>query len=384
MRASILVGERRWNLRLKNGLDVRLPEDDVASALERLVALDRDAKLMSRDIVAIDLRLPDRVTVRLSRRRAGARGRAQGEEAGQEGGGMSALQFGLTPKTKPLSPKRSALVAALDVGTSKIACLIARLKPQAPQDVLRRRSHTVEVLGFGHTLARGMKAGAVVDLADAEAAIRQAFDLAERSAKMQLESVVVSVSAGKPGSELISASVDVAGAAVSDGDIARVLAAGSRHSVRDGRAVLHSLPIGYALDEATGIRDPRGMLGRRFGIDMHVVTADVAVARNLMLAVERCHLDVEAMVAGPYAAGLSALADDEADLGAALIDMGAGTTDDRGLRRRPFRPRRRLCARRPARHHGSRARPQRAHRRRRAHQDALRQRACRAAPTSAT
>ena len=79
--------------------------------------------------------------------------------------------------------------------------------------------------------------------------MRHAVDLAERSAKMQLESVVVSVSAGKPGSELISASVDVAGAAVTDGDIARVLAAGSRHSVRPGRAVLHSLPIGYSLDE---------------------------------------------------------------------------------------------------------------------------------------
>jgi cell division protein FtsA len=105
-----------------------------------------------------------------------------------------------------------------------------------------------------------------------------------------------------------------------------VLAAGGRHSVRPGRAVLHSLPIGYSLDEATGIRDPRGMLGHRFGIDMHIATADVAVARNLMLAIERCHIDVEAMAAGPYAAGLSVLADDEADLGAALIDMGAGTT----------------------------------------------------------
>src|SRR5215208_4052978 len=66
VRASILVGQRRWNLRLKNGLDVRLPETNVASALERLLALDRDAKLLSRDIVAIDLRLPDRVSVRLS------------------------------------------------------------------------------------------------------------------------------------------------------------------------------------------------------------------------------------------------------------------------------------------------------------------------------
>ena len=238
---------------------------------------------------------------------------------------MSALQLGLTPKMKPLSPKRSALVAALDVGTSKIACLIGRLKPRQSQDVLPQRSHSIDVLGFGHTLARGIKAGAVIDLADAEAAVRQAVDAAERSAKMQLHSVVVSVSAGRPASELFSASIDVA-SSISERDIARVLTAGSRHSTRPGRAVLHSLPIGYVLDNANGIRDPRGMLGRRFGIDMHVATTDVSVARNLMLAIERCHLDVEAMVASSYVAGLSTLADDEADLGAALIDMGAGTT----------------------------------------------------------
>ena len=239
---------------------------------------------------------------------------------------MNALHFGLTPKTKPLSPKRSALVAALDIGTSKIACLIARLKPHGHQDVLPRRSHSIEVVGFGHTLARGIKGGAVIDLAEAETALRQAVDLAERGARMQLQSVVVSLSGGKPSSELFSASVKVANGAVAEGDIARALTAGSRHSVRTGRAVLHSLPIGYSVDGANGIRDPRGMLGREFGIDMHVATADIAVARNLMLAIERCHLDVEAMVASPYGAGLSVLADDEADLGAALIDIGAGTT----------------------------------------------------------
>ncbi len=90
--------------------------------------------------------------------------------------------------------------------------------------------------------------------------------------------------------------------------------------------MLHSLPIGYGVDDASGISDPRGMLARKFGIDMHVVTTDVSVARNLMLAVERCHLNVEAMVASPYVAGLSVLADDEGDLGAAVVDMGAGTT----------------------------------------------------------
>jgi cell division protein FtsA len=239
---------------------------------------------------------------------------------------MSRIAHGLTPKMKPVSPKRSAVVAALDVGTSKVVCLIARLKPRAPRDVLPRRSHEVEILGIGHAGARGMKAGAVVNLIEAEASIGQAVELAERCAGVQLESVIVAVSAGRLGSDLFAAAVNVAGAAVADGDIARVLGAGSRHSVRQGRAVLHSLPIGYSLDETRGIREPRGMLGRYFGVDMHVVTTDVAAMRNIMLAIEHCHLGVEAMVASPYVSGLAVMADDEAELGTALVEMGAGTT----------------------------------------------------------
>jgi cell division protein FtsA len=239
---------------------------------------------------------------------------------------MSALQFGLAPKMKPLPTRRSALVAALDVGTSKIACVLARLRPREHADALAQRSHSIEVIGLGHTLARGMKAGSVVDLGEAESAIRQCVDVAERTAKMQLRSVLVSVSAGRLASELISASIDIAGESIGERDITRVLSAGSRHSVRAGRAILHSLPIGYVVDGAAGVSDPRGMLARRFGIDMHVVTTDISVVRNLMLVIERCHLNVEAMVAAPYVAGLSTVSDDEADLGAALIDMGAGTT----------------------------------------------------------
>jgi cell division protein FtsA len=239
---------------------------------------------------------------------------------------MSPLNYGLTPKMKPVAPKRTALIAALDVGTSKIACLIARLKPQPPQEVLRRRSHAIEVIGFSHTESLGMKSGHVVDLAEAEEAVRHAVDLAERNAKCQVESVIVSMGAGRLASELLSAEINISGSAVGDRDISRVLAAGSRQSVRDGRVVLHSLPIGFSLDDAHGVRDPRGMQASRFGVAMHVVTADAAPARNLMLTVERCHLMVEAMVAGPYVASLATLADDEADLGAAVIDMGAGTT----------------------------------------------------------
>ncbi len=236
------------------------------------------------------------------------------------------LRDGFSPKMKPVSPRRTAIVAVLDIGTSKIVCLIARLKPQSPQETLRRRTHGVEILGIGHTEARGIKGGAVINLAEAEAAVRHAVDLAERAASVQLESVVVSVSAGRIGSELYTATVNVAGSAITEGDVANVLTAGSYHSVRDGRLLLHSLPIGYSLDGVRGISEPRGMLAREFGVDMHAVTCDIAAARNLMLTVERCHLAVETMVAAPYVAGLSAMADDEADLGAALVDMGAGTT----------------------------------------------------------
>jgi cell division protein FtsA len=90
--------------------------------------------------------------------------------------------------------------------------------------------------------------------------------------------------------------------------------------------LLHALPIGYSLDGTGGVREPRGMLARRFGLDMHLATADLGACRNLMLVIERCHLDIEAMVASAYASGLSTLADDEADVGAAVIDFGAGTT----------------------------------------------------------
>jgi cell division protein FtsA len=239
---------------------------------------------------------------------------------------MNTLGQGVTPKMKPVAARRSVVVAALDVGSSKVVCLIGRLRPRAPQQVLTRRSHSVDVIGFGHTVARGTKAGTVVNLVQAEDAIRCAVDAAERMASVEIESVVLSISSGRPSSELFAAEIEILGSAVSENDIARVLAAGGRHSLRDGRAILHSLPVGYSIDGVNGIRDPRGMLGARFGVDIHVATTDVAAARNLMLAVERCHLDVEAMAASPYVAGLAVLADDEADLGAAVVDMGAGTT----------------------------------------------------------
>ncbi|QJP17843.1 cell division protein FtsA [Starkeya sp. ORNL1] len=227
---------------------------------------------------------------------------------------------------RPLPARRTSVVGVLDIGTSKIVCLIARLKPRDASDMLRRRTHTVEILGIGHTRAHGMKGGAVVDMDRAEQAIRHAVDAAERMAGMQIASVVVSIAGGRLASEHYVAEVDLPEPAVAEGDIRRVLDAASTFAVGDGRAVMHALPVGYKIDAVSGISEPRGMLGRQLGVDLHVVTGDVSAVRNLLLCIERCHLGVEAMVAAPYAAALSTLTDDEAELGVTLIDLGAGTT----------------------------------------------------------
>ena len=239
---------------------------------------------------------------------------------------MSGFDRKQTPKTRPMPQKRTALVACLDIGTSKVACMIARLKPCPPSEALRGRSHAVELIGYSQIQSRGVKAGAVVDQAGCEQSVRQAVALAEEMAKVRVESVLLSVSGGRLQGQLIEASSDIRGATVAASDIARITSAGMHHATGEGRTVLHALPVGYSIDGVKGIRDPKGMVARQFGVDMNVVTADATVAKNLMLVVERCHLNVEAMAASPYVAGLSVLTDDEADLGAAVVEMGAGTT----------------------------------------------------------
>ena len=190
---------------------------------------------------------------------------------------MTVLRFGLTPKMKPVSPRRAAMVAALDIGTSKIVCLIARLEPQAaagraaPAQPRRARARLRPYRGERHEGRRAWSTWSPPRRWSATPSTSPRAWPACSSNRWwsRCPAAGSAANASSPTSSLPAAPS-------TDGDIARVLAAASRHSVRDGRAVLHSLPIGYALDAATGIREPRGMLGHRFGVDMHMVTADVA------------------------------------------------------------------------------------------------------------
>jgi cell division protein FtsA len=227
---------------------------------------------------------------------------------------------------KPVSAKRSGIVTVLDVGSSKICCIIAKLKPSEQSDVLPGRTHQARVIGIGHQKSRGIKSGVIVELDRAEQAIRLAVDAAERMAGLTVDSLIVNMSAGRLKSRVFSATVNLGGHEVDKSDISRVLAAGAKQVQRSEREVVHSMPIGFSLDEERGVRDPRGMIGETLGVDMHVLTADAAPLRNLELCINRSHLSVERFVATPYASGLSALVEDETEMGAACIDLGGGTT----------------------------------------------------------
>ncbi len=216
---------------------------------------------------------------------------------------------------------KQGVIAGLDIGTTKIACIVARVSPGRGDEPA-----TMTVLGAGHQVSRGIKRGVVVDIQSAEEAIRAAVDAAERMAGVVVERVWVNFSHAGLRSRHASVEIDLPSHEVGRDDVAHVL--NEARALLDAPDVcaLHGVPLGYAIDGSRGIRDPLGMVGDRLGVTVHLVTAPQAPVRNLSVAVKRCHLDVAGFVAAPYASGLASLVDDEMDLGVTVIDMGGGTS----------------------------------------------------------
>lgn len=210
---------------------------------------------------------------------------------------------------------RSGLIVALDVGTTKVSCFIARNLHGQPR-----------IVGIGHQAARGMRAGAVIDMDAVEGAVRAAVDSAERMSGEKARDVLISLSAGQPVSQMVNLDVSIAGHAVTDGDVRRVLARARALEVEGDRHIVHAIPTSFDIDGCRGIRDPRGMYGERLGVTMNLITAATGPMRNLANCVARAHLELEAVVVSPYAAGLACLEEDQMELGVAVIDMGGGTT----------------------------------------------------------
>jgi cell division protein FtsA len=147
---------------------------------------------------------------------------------------------------------RSGIVTVLDIGSSKVCCVIGRLKPCEESEHLPGRTHQIKVIGIGHQKSLGIKSGVIIDLALAEQSIRLAVDAAERMAGLTVESLFVNVSAGRLKSSVLSSSINLGGHEAGEGDIKRVLQAGARQALRVEREVVHSLPIGFSLDMERG------------------------------------------------------------------------------------------------------------------------------------
>jgi cell division protein FtsA len=225
---------------------------------------------------------------------------------------------GADREARPLKPSirpRGALVSALDIGSTKVCCFIARVEDEKPR-----------VLGIGHQISRGVRNGTIIDLEAASTSVLNAVHAAEQMAGETIGRVVANLSGGFSASRIVRAEIDITAREIGDADMRRVLEHGYLLREPGDRQVIHSVPVGFSVDDSRGIRDPRGMLGARLGVNMHVVTASAASVRNHTAAIGRSHLEVEALVVSPYASGLSCLVEDEIGLGVTVIDMGGGTT----------------------------------------------------------
>ena len=222
--------------------------------------------------------------------------------------------------TQLLKPRAERVVAALDVGSSKVAALIAATDGENPP----------RVLGSGLRACNGLKRGLVADMQKTETAIRAAMMQAEKAAGVEIESVIVNLSAGGLDSDVTSVEIDIAGQRISEEDMNALLAQG-RARIEEtiskaGRSTLHAEPTLYMVDGLDGVTNPRCFHANRLSVDIHVLTASMPPCRNLDLSVRNAHLDVESIVASGVAASAAVLNQEERELGVALVEIGAGVT----------------------------------------------------------
>lgn len=215
------------------------------------------------------------------------------------------------PRLRPSGP-----IGILDIGTTKIVCIIGRIESD----------YTTRVLGFGWHKAEGIRAGGITDIERAERVIRMTVATAEEMADQRLRSVIVNLSCGQPDSRLFNVQWPVGGRAVTDADVRRVLIEGRARAVSEGREIIHALPLTFAADDIAGVADPRGLHCETLTARLHVVDAASTALRTLGACMGRCDLDISELVSAPMAAGLATLVADEKELGATVLDMGGGTT----------------------------------------------------------
>lgn len=221
-----------------------------------------------------------------------------------------------------LQRQSNSLLAALDIGTTKITCIIAE----------ERADKNAHIISIGQYRAQGIKSGLIVNMEAAQNSIKHAVHEAEKMAGERISTVIASLSSGRITSNIIPIEIPIAGDIIHQQHIKRILTQ-ARQAVsglqKDGshRYALHAFPLEFTVDNERGISDPRGMTAQLFSSPIHVVTANLGAVQNLTRCIEACRLKVSGIIASPIASASAVLSQEEKDLGCTLIDIGGGTTN---------------------------------------------------------
>lgn len=209
------------------------------------------------------------------------------------------------------------LIVGLDIGTSKVLAIVGEVNPTGE----------VEIVGVGHHPSRGMKKGVVVNIESTVQSIQRAVEEAELMAGCQIHSVYAGIAGSHINSFNSHGIVAIKDKEVGAGDVDRVIEAARALAIPADQRLLHILPQEFIIDKQEGIREPIGMSGVRLEAKVHIVTGAVSAAQNIIKCVRRCGLEVDDIILEQLASSMSALTDDEKDLGVCLVDIGGGTTD---------------------------------------------------------
>ena len=226
--------------------------------------------------------------------------------------------------------QRGAL-AILDLGSTKIGCLILRFDvtdPSLASDQVGSLAgqSSFQVVGSAITRSRGIEFGEISSMQEAERAIRTVLQSAQKMANIRVDHLIACFSGGGPRSYGLNGVVKIENQIVQDEDIARVLSSCDVPDIGDGREILHAQPVNFALDHRSGLVDPRGQIGNNLDVDLHMLTVRAKTIRDLAHCVKRCDLELAGVASAAYVSGRSTLVEDEQELGAVCIDLGGGST----------------------------------------------------------
>ncbi len=213
--------------------------------------------------------------------------------------------------------KQDQLLIGLDIGTSKIACVVAEAGANGKLDII----------GIGTHPSRGLRKGVVVNIESTVESIRLAVEEAELMAGVEIKSVFTGIAGSHIRGYNSHGVVATKNGEVTAEDVARVIDAARAMNIPADQKILHILPQEYIIDNQDGIREPVGMSGVRLEAKVHIVTGAVSSAQNIIKCCNRCGLEVADMVLEQVASSEAVLSQDEKDIGVVLLDMGGGTTD---------------------------------------------------------